>query len=300
MSDGKSFAPKKIISNEERLEDLERKYGVVLDRIQSYDKILIDFESLKKRYNSLSSNLNENITQSQGSQKELKELLSSLSLSSGYHQHRIGGLEEQEKSLKTQLENIFQYAVGRSDSLSKDIERHSGNFKRLLEEKLNQSQFESYQKLQKDMQINNERNIQSVRDFIVSVQASISDVSENFAKKLEMLSEHGKAIQTFLVWINSFEEKVAKQIQQYQVSFLDKIRDDHNSILERLQEMKKELLGTPTSNASVEKRIMNRLEANTIESANAVRMMGTNQDRLKLLEKKVEALTTQLTKYEIK
>src|SRR5258708_32220896 len=59
MSDGKKFAAKSLESAEERLSEIERKYSVIQERIQSYDQVLIEFVDVKKMLKQIKQNSSE-------------------------------------------------------------------------------------------------------------------------------------------------------------------------------------------------------------------------------------------------
>ena len=68
----------------------------------------------------------------------------------------------------------------------------------------------------------------------------------------------------------------------------------HNAFKEQIAQtlltMKQEIIGTPSSNEAVEARIINRLEMATMDGSNAVTMARNSDQKIKLLEKKIERM----------
>ena len=300
MSDGKSFAPNRELTDGERLVELERKYAVIQERIQAYDNVLREFQVLRQANGNISDYLDLFVDESRKSQADLKSVLSSHASRILENHNKIGALSSSIKEVDSRLENNLPSIDMKFSSISERIQSLPEQTKKLVEGKVNSQDFDAHKQEAHERASIQEKSLRATRDYISTLQASITSLSESISTNKEMINEQGKAIQTFLVWINTFEDKIEKKLKESQLSTSAKMASDYMSFLDKLAEMKEELLGTPTSNASVEKRILSKLDITTTEAANAVRMMQTNQDRIKLLEKKVESLTTQLTKYEIK
>lgn len=296
MSTGKSYA-KMETSDAERLSEIERKFESIRGRISAYDQVLDEFKKIKEQIAKFPSLIEENKS----------EIISTQQVTHGQllaHKMLINNVEAAIEKLPQKFaanEEAFWTNSKHTEEVARDLAHLSKDITQKIEsttlDKLPKSTFADFQNLHSE-QLFDMKNFQKATEsrFMGELE-NIAGLIGDHHDKLEEVDKLKAQNAQLSVWMASFEEKVSKKIQEA-VSASSKSQKDHLELTQdALYKMKQDLVGTPTSNAAVEARIMNRLEMATLDGSNAVLKANNMADKVKLLEKKVEALTTQLGQY---
>lgn len=298
-STAKSFAKKVPLSDAERLNETERKYGVIQERIQAYDRVLDEFKEIKKQIEDFSQQpilLNEKIAKVSDDQKiyarSLNKFIECINETWQDNVRETG-------SLKVTFSHHEEYVANAFKEMGDQIDGVMNKMPFYAADKANAKDLNEFKILISD-QIGDMRALIKSRDTeFDDRQHEILALVDTLSDHQEKLSEHGKGIQSITVFLNKLEEKLLAKINLSSEATKANELDFQETLKKQIEAVKQEIIGTPASNAAVEARIMNRLEMATLDGSNAVTVARNNAEKIKLLEKKVEALTAQLNKYEL-
>lgn len=299
MSDGKSYQVKKVLSDSERLDELDRKFSVIQERIQVYDRIVEENRALTKRFNDLADKPKEiheritsNISQTNGSLKAHMEMISDVIRANDDLRKAIKGLEVTLSHVQdTHISNIKFY--------EKSLNELENRFIAYCNGKMDGKEFQEFKdKYFRDFAHQlEERN--KITLHVAECKSGILDLNQTLSDAKSVVNEQGKGITGVKLWINSFEDKINAIVSDKFSDFQSKQSTAYDKLRDEVQSNKKEILGTPMSNASVERRISNQLEMASLDASNAVAISKNHTEQIKILEKKIEALNAQITRYEI-
>lgn len=300
VSDGKSFANKKDLTDAQRFEELERKYTVVQERIQVYDRIVEENRVLTKRLNELADK-----------PREIHERVSSLTnVTTGRlqsHETMIAAqisansdLRKAQQGFQISLEHSRETQIANAKFSERSLNELENRLIAYCNGKMDVKDFKDFkEEYYRDYALNLE-DINKVRAAVVDCKSCLTDLNQVIKDAKTVINEQGKGITGIKLWLNGLEEKLSSAMSDKMQDFTSKQSDAYDGLRKEVAANKQELLGTPSSNASIERRIMNRLEMATLDGNNAVAMSKNHEEKIKILEKKLEALNAQLTKYEIK
>lgn len=299
MSGGRSYA-KKELTAEERLQEVERKYEVIQQRIQAYDAIIDrqnEVEALLPQLNKMIWSCNDYIMKLE---VQIKELAESFGI-------RLGLLKTNVDSFQTDLTDL------------KDKRERDKDFVQSSTAYQTKKQYE-LQQLVEEIKRSHEEISKNVSTNVAGISSKHSELSRKVAGLVgdsETLSANLHALMADVAKVPDMEAKfylVFDEVKKALESFKQEngVRHVENMrILEGLlakakgelkmdlQAAKEEILGTPTSNAQVKAQIMQKLEMATLDASNACIKASNIDQQVKLLEKKIESVRLQIKKDEL-
>lgn len=282
-----------------RMNELENKYEFMRTRIQSYDQVLEEFK-----------NLQSHLSESNQRQTEIREEIEKIIKEQGFYSKSlsrfIGTINDSWQACikdigthKVTFSHHEEYVVGALKELGDVISRVDAKIPFAAEGKAELKDLSEFKILIAD-QLNDVRaHLKSRIQELEDRKDEILALADTMSQHEEKLNEHGKAVQGITIWLNKFEEKMIARFTQHAEVVGVNNKEFQERLKKAIEEVKQDILGTPSSNAAVEARILNRLEMATLDGSNAVTVARNNEEKLKLLEKKLEALSSQLKKYEI-
>lgn len=301
MNLGKSYI-KAPLSEEQRLEEVERKFDVILEKIQRYDEVLDKFVILQKELYNLASK-----------QKTMEEKANQALIT---HDVQLSGISSQLKQSDFQQRNLgsnFSELGKKVDSnkeeMSKKLSELLGNSERLKNE-IVKCENRFVLNVRFDELLNHiDKEFDFVKNEIFDVQkqdgfkdqkisnhsAKISELENRFnAQNLDLI--HKK----FEASLDAHKKATKDDILTAMTISTNRMLDLKDSLQIDLSNMKKEILGTPSALETTRKEIMNKLEMTSLDATNATIKTGNAQKKLDLLEKKIEMINLIMQKNDIK
>lgn len=301
MNLGKSYK-KEPVSDEQRLNEVENKFSVILERIQAYDKVLDEFKeiknqlaSLKQLHHELSESLRKFDSFHSTQYLGLNSLLISLT-------KRIDKEEKDKKCLEEKINSNKQTCNASLSELTNSLEESKANFNKM------KAQFcliSDLNNLEKKIIVKEETFISILKshetdhdNLHLKVGIAINKISD-IEKKLS--SANLESIQS------NVNEALKKNKDEIETSLVHCLSRVTNNLIENKDHIEKQmantrdiLLGTPSGIENVKKDIMNKLEMTALEASNATIKTGNTQKKIDLLEKKIEMVLLLLQKNDIK
>lgn len=296
MSGGRKFTSDTLISAEERLDEIERKYAVIQERIQSYDCVLQEFEVLKKQSNQLQAHCDylDRLTA-----KESENLFAKI-------KQNAGKIDEVLKANEKNAETITEFANNHHVQLGK------------LDEKINDQQLGLFS-LSKYREEHSKRidkihdSLSSLKSGLGTFQAAMQDFSASIEKLnadhsilkkefSEIQAKFNENMQKFALSMQKmpdFKDWAAQVLIRSDES-LDNTRSELiNKIESAIQSVRKELREDPLTVNFIKKEFKNALESLSLDSKNAYLKSHNCAQQVQILEKKIETINLTLKKYEL-
>jgi chromosome segregation ATPase len=285
MGSGGSFATKTVTENEQ-IDELTKKALALEGRVQSIPALEKGHESIRGVCSFLSKQFDE-----------LKEKLSSL--------------EEGQKKASSDTSRQINDLRSLHASNQSQMLQHKGSdreWKELNEAKLNRTADNLSSQLSSALQgistKSEKSDLHALKASLESVLAKVVEVSaahsasandntsqaRSLREKIDALTKRVEGFESKIPNLDVVQAGVESRLKEHANSVNKSSAHDRKELLGILAQLKEEILGTPASNAAVETRIMTKLEMALVDSENAVRIVKINQDRLKLIEKKIEGL----------
>lgn len=297
MSDGKKFV--KIDPNltpEQRLDELERKYSVIQERIQAYNQVLVEFANIR-------SDLNSNKKQISSLEKELEdwilrlkqiisEIISTVGQQSKNNGLVVSTLEEQKKAHQ-KLSDYIQERIGQ-------LYRDSESFKFKV------NNVESEHTNTRELSTNLDRNFTAFNKAFQQQMGKINEEAfENSAFKTFTRDALGALKIEIQQLLSSFQEM--PQFNEWSTKIYIKVCNDINDkqkqfyyeLDKRSQQLKEQLASDPYTAESVKKILKGEMDALAMDGRNAYLKATNAAQQIQLLEKKVENINLILKKYEL-
>ena len=295
MSDGKTFGQVQDLSPEERLTEVERKFSVIIERIKAYDKIIDDFQYLKTDLEEISQTHSLAIKNASDALKEQKAQLDTL-------QKSIDNL-----SMKNA--NVGSILQGYKENLHLEQQRRTQDFEYFshiladLEKKIPVDTFtEKISALAIEYHTHLEQCDLNFRTFsghderqsrrIGDLEQRFHDLKNQFLDKNIFFEKIDSLSKSYQEALSLIFPKVQESLQKRESQF-------RNEMDTKLEAMKQETIASILPDGSMEERLSKRMEAISLEGANAYLKSNNNAQQILLLEKKIENLTLLLKKYEL-
>lgn len=298
MSGGRNFAPKVELSEAERLSDVERKYDVIRERIQLYDSIVQQFSAMKKHLEDFSKK-DDLVKALEAQKKDLHSMFMANQAVVQGASERIGWSEADIRKLNKAVEDLRVLLGTSVQQLSGSIVEVDKKVPQAAVGKAEDKDLQEFKILYADQFHDLKRLMQAQDKVTEEMKQEVQALLEGLQDHNEKFVEQAKSTQAITIWLNSFEEKMQKKFTSLMEVWDANQKDFQEKVRKDLKTAKDEIVGTPSSNAAVEARIMNRLEMATLDGSNAVTVARNSAEKIKLLEKKIEGLTAQLQKYEL-
>ncbi len=297
MSDGKKFIKTDAnLSPEDRLAVVERNYSVILEKIQSYDQILVEFaninsdlqfnkESIDKldaQFTATSLVLKEKLdvlyTRTNDTKKNQDLVISSLNDQRIIQQQTSENLKTINKALQHDIDVLHANAGINAKEITKSQQSLSVLEKSLLDlKKCISTQSQSLIGMEHDQ----EGLTYRVKTHYDELKAEINQLLTSF-QELPQFNE----------WATKIYIKVCNEINEKQKAF-------YQELDKRSQQLQEKLASDPYTAESVKKILKNEMDALAMDGKNAYIKASNASQQIQLLEKKVENISLILKKYEL-
>jgi hypothetical protein len=297
MSDGKKFVKSDVnLTPEQRLDELERKYSVIQERIQKYNQVLVEFANInsdlnahKKRIDSLEIELESWICHSK---QIINEIIGTMGQQSKNNGLMVNTLEEQKNSHQ-KLSHYVQECFG---TLYRDSE--------LLKVQVHDVDIEHIKT--RDFSTGLEKTLLDLKKFILDFKDNSLNLKSDFndfkrktdqvhadlKSQMDHLLGSFQEMPQFNEWATKIYIKVCNEINDKQKAFyleLDK----------RSQQLKEQLASDPYTAESVKTILKSEMDKLAMDGKNAYLKAANAAQQIQLLEKKVENINLILKKYEL-
>lgn len=284
---------------EDRLAEMQRKYGVIQERIQAYDALLTQHSLIKGQVDDLAERLNSHVA--------------------NFNSYK----ENQEKSFWSN-EKVLKLHAGVQEKLAQSINEGTANAKSDRD-----SMLKEHVALVSGVDSLHQA-INSLNDIVVD-KTQIEEIMKHVFDEIDKVSlekqplkadiertklEHYKlanavtALQEVPQKQNTLINTVSNDLQTLRKATADRADAIQTSVdaslkvfmLEhekKLLAMKEEILGTPSSNAKVKEDLEQKLQMVALDGSNAVIKANNVDAQIKLLEKKLENLSLQVKRNEL-
>lgn len=294
MNQGQPKKPEPVY--EEKLSEMERKYGVIQEKIQVYDKFVQQLKDINDKLEFCQDNLRlhgDNFVNHRDRIDSVKMSMEKVQKDADAKQESIS---QRIYSIETLLDRMTKEHVATLGIISRSIDALNEKLNKLSSIVIDKDQMEGIMSHMLGQIERVENGKQPLVTDIQKLQLEMYKMGDAikmmqlFPEKIEQrVSELQKALNDF----NSVTEK------RY-----DFLNDGISSTLkmhikatdERLEMWKEAILGTPSSNQKVKEEIMQKLEMTQLDGANSVIKVNNVENQVKLLEKKLENLTLLLKK----
>lgn len=296
MSEAKKFAFKSPLSAEERLDEIERKYGVIQERIQAYDEVLAQFSAIQK-----------DLKQSKQNTASLHDFLDSFS--------------KEMKSAHSSFLAQIQPLKSIQDSHSKSLQAHDTTISSMLEHASNMRNESKSAIEQLNSKVGGWANEQAkICSFLEEIKRKISEIVSQqsaYIGNLEKLyadyfkfKDNTESSQTSLnkeirkakqaideapdlvEWANKVYTRIQSDLtyrDRQATSYVDK----------KVDEVAQNFAADPLSAESIKAALFNEIQSVALDSKNAYLKSNNCAQQIQLLEKKLENLNLIIKKYEL-
>jgi hypothetical protein len=293
------FGETKVLTTEERLDESDRKLSAILARIQTYDKVLTEFDSVKASLASVRSSHEELKT----SLAQSKEYITASHLfamkSAGEAKSASDKLSSQIGILSDSIASVQNKTTLDAQSLHAHIEGVDAKYSNLSEGFLDTSDLQSLKKAHQQAVLDIHNKIDAVIGKVRNIAMDQSELKDKHSAIDEAQSASSGQIQVVRSSLSDHVQSAEysmKSLKSYVDTLCDRLKDQTVSYMDSV---KIEMLGSPSSMESVRKEILNKLNLTSMDGTNAVMKVANNEQAIKLLEKKVENLAILLKRNEI-
>jgi chromosome segregation ATPase len=296
MSDGKKFAAKALLSAEDRLTEIERKYSVIQERIQAYDAVLSEFQSLKSDLKQLKAS-NASLVASFNSITEDTRV--KMDVLTGQIQTFKGKYEYITKSLEENKESFCKFSAKTNQNFI-DFDKFVSKIKDQVSSCLEQNA--EITKIQSDYQLclnTIARPIGLTKaglDKLTADHIRFKDSTEAsqaaLTKEISKLTASVAALPSLQEWSNKLYGRVQQELtyrEKQATAYVDK----------KVESLAKDFDSNPLSAEGVKNALFKEIEALALDGKNAYLKSNNCATQITLLEKKLENINLLIKKYEL-
>jgi hypothetical protein len=297
MSDGKKFS--KTDSNltpEQRLEEVERKFSVILERIQAYDQVLTEFANIhsnlnfaNQNYLTLESSLNEKQEFLNKSIENINSTLSNVIRNISL----ITNMVNEQKTLYEQSLNNLRNVCNQSTT-GVDLVKTQVNNVNMDQIKIRNS-YSALEKRLLDLEKYLSQKYTQLDTFSQKHDMLEKDVKLNHSllkTQIDQILSSFQEIPQFNEWATKIHIKICNEINDKQKQF-------YYELDKRSQQLKDQLASDPYTAESVKKILKDEMDALAMDGKNAYIKASNAAQQIQMLEKKVENINLILKKYEL-
>jgi len=296
MSDGKKFGPKSLGSAEDRLEDLEKKFDVIRERIQTYDAVLSEFSILKKELNSNRKTIDSFVA---ASSSIFDELGSKTDTYGAQFQILHAKMESNAKTIEDHKQ-LFSKFVSNHNKVINDFNEVVSKIKESLAvsfDHKNQitnsfTEFQSSLATIKSWNASITKSLEKLTDDHIKFKDATQEAHADVKKELFKLTKTVAVLPNVQEWANNLYAKVQDNLiyrEKQATAYVDK----------KIDALAKDFDSNPLSAEGVKSALFKEIEALALDGKNAYLKSNNCATQLALLEKKLENLNLLIKKYEL-
>lgn len=301
MSDGRVFADdRKGVAEDNLVEnvvDLQRKFSVILEKIQIYDKIVAEQAALHQKIKDLLIK-NEQLDKSINAQKqEILAFNSSLSITRNLYNKELEQHEGRIESVENETrKHTFIHGTDLQDvrdclrRLQSDLQSCSEHYKQAVNES-----HKSLQELREKQQHHSELLCQFVASYrlmptkLNDLESQIQHIQESQQKERHF--HHAEIVQ--------MKSELSAKLDEVRMAHSQQAQGIQQQMNETFDLIRKEMRAPSPTMESFKRDVMQKIELASIDCGNAnVRSLNTEQ-QMKLCEKKIESLSVLMKKHEL-
>ncbi len=296
MSGGRKFTSDTLLSAEERLEEMERKYSVIQERIQAYDRVLSEFEVLKKDVKSLRDygKYLENLTA-----KESENIFArTLKLT-----NQIDELSKAHANTNNIVAQFGNNHLLQINKAHQDINQYKIDLKNLYEQ--SKEHIKRTDVLSTSVSLFNS-DLKNTKNTLEDFSKSIKEISKNHGqlkKELSQVSasniEFSQQSEYLINKIPDFKDWAAQVLIKSDANLNNVKLSLDQKISQGIENVRAELKEDPLTVESVKKEFKKDLESLALDAKNAYLKAGNAAQKIELLEKKLENVNLILKKNEL-
>jgi len=291
MSDAKKFA-KTTLSPEDRLEDVERKFDVIIQRIQAYDRVLEEFSSLKAQVANCQQIVRDAFSDFQKSKQDFNQSSVSLKAQQANVSVKLAALDGADQSTIQKIDQVEQFMKYANLQLRSDLDQLSSRpvFDKKAHEKISDLSQDTKESL----------------DGVISVHKSLNKDLAGCNEKIEYLASQ---IQNILATRNDMKDQFAEFTKANKASHANSVNElkdviqTRDGVMKCYVQQKIEELSQKISAMLPEKTLkddlIKKIESVSMDGANAFLKSDNTAKQVLILEKKLENISLLLKKHEL-
>jgi hypothetical protein len=297
MSDGKAFRKtEKDLSIEDHLKELDRKFSVILERIQVYDKFSNDIKKLSEDIESCKKDLIGHAAFARTSTDLLgNQIYSSNNRITEFKRDQVSlskNLDEFKNDHEQCLLNVHSVILGFHESLAvlkKQFDEHEtdSNCDRQFCRSLEQD-FREFKKTTSDCpesiktaHKNHDQLKQNFNQFHSEIESRFNDVLSSIA-----------SMPQFNEWATKIYIKTCNEIS-------DKQKEIYAELDRKARHLEDKLSSDPATAESIKKYLQQQMDTLALDGKNAYLKANNAALQMNILEKKIETINLILKKYEL-
>lgn len=297
MNQGQPFFEEQKSPNE-RLLVLEQKIPVLIQKIQSYDKVLEDFKELNLKLDSLNNGFNKSASNIENLEQKVE---SNLSFSK---QNNREFLDHKASSIENNKNNLNQL-----DFLKSSLENMSSYFSKIFNDnksdvlKLQNSSASKSELL--DHENKNHEKLNDLKNNLSNLQSSVSEISKDHP----LLKASSQDASSNLMYLHSALKDLQdknktdyslKDLRSELSNLVKNTSDSLNSNFDqKLNEVKALVDNSPDMLDKVKRDILQKLDAVSLDGSNASIKASNCSQQILMIEKKIENIYLLLKKFEL-
>lgn len=297
MNQGQPKKPDPIY--EERLAEMERKYSVVQERIQKYDSVLIETDSLKNKVAEFLDRLNQHINEfvqfKENHEKSFWHTESVLKMHQSVHEkiklsiNELAASHESDVDMNVQGMTVLANSI---DQIKRDL--HSIGERAIYSDQMQeitQHIWDQIDRVSKE-KLPIKAEIDKLHIELFKLTGALNQLKEFPDKYIEMLG-------TISAKLNSLETEIDGRFEGTDLKYDAALKIFMKEQEDKLFAAKEEIMGTPSSNAKVKEELEKKMEMALLDGSNSVIKVNNIEQQIKLLERKFENLRLLMKKEEL-
>lgn len=299
MSGGDKFNKKIEISDSERLQELERKIPIFLERMQAYDQVLTDFKELKIKFNEQSNLLNSLCSDFSQHVLEFQEYKKYSMIS---HSNSLEGVKVSQSLSETI--SVVNSRVKSCNKNIQDTQNQLDDHKKTISQKIDEKP--SHYDLSNKADV---ESIELLKKCIIEWKKDIYKRLESSKLNDEQLDLIGKLPQEIkrldhnhdcsFEFINTVKEELDEKDKQYSISLQNHYRNITQDFTNQLDKFKDDILSIPNPTNTIKEELSHRLDVACLDASNANLKSSNSVQQITILEKKLENVLLLIKKHEL-
>jgi hypothetical protein len=276
--------------------ELYRKYGVLIERIQAYDKILDEFKKMaaefafhKQSVSDLSSSMEK---ENQSIKSSVANVNARLNLSNLEHNNISQDLNDHKKSHQetaTRLSDGVNALNSKVESMKSQLQNHVS-----IQEKAHE-----FTAAVERMALEIKKMLSGYPENVNTLGRSHGSLSDEFRAFKSLVSNKVEELASSFKNMPKFEEWAARIWTQSHKDRQESQREIYDRIDKKSQQLETKLFTDPYTADSIKKSLQEHMDTLALDGKNAYLKVNNMSQQIQILEKKIENVNLLLKKYEL-
>lgn len=276
-----------------------QQYKDILCKIACLDEKFSSVENFHEKLARISDRINAEAEQAAEFIKQLSDRISfsdlkrhSVSSQTNANLQSIESIKEDLKHFRKDFGDLLESVDMRFQKQSDNIDSLSSEFVKKKEHKDSiEFQLQLHEKHKQDYNLSlkscskNEENISNVISSVMDLDRAINELGNRVSELKDLLDKYNK--------------EASERIKSLSLSYESKIEKLSDKVIQDIQFVKDEIIGSPSSLQSVKNEIFEKLEMASFDAQNAVLKSNNVDQQIKVQERKIENIILQIKKYEL-